>query len=186
MIEWVPSGTSLATERPNAVVRDGMELSGTSFAAPVVSGIAADLIGIHPEWTPDDVKGALMRAATVPPQAAPLSAGVGEVNIQKALSDKTSPPNPNAALEQFLVPDSSGGAYPTFDSASWLKVAQDNASWNSASWVDASWNTASWNSASWNSASWHSDSFASASWNSASWLKVLAVDNAANETGGEG
>ena len=185
VIEWVPSGTSLAAERPNAVVKTGMQLSGTSFAAPVVSGIAADLIGIHPDWTPDQVKGALMRAATVT-KAAPLSAGVGEVNIQKALSDKTPPPNPNAALEQFLVPDSNGGAYPVFDSASWLKVAQDNASWNSASWVDASWNTASWNSASWNSASWHSDSFASASWNSASWLKVLAVDNAANETGGDG
>ncbi len=71
-------------------------------------------------------------------------------------------------------------------SAARSKVAQDNASWNSASWVDASWNTASWNSASWNSASWHSDSFESASWNSASWLKVLGVDNAANETGGDG
>ena len=186
MIEWVPPGASLAAERPEAVVRDGMELSGTSFAAPVVSGIAADLIGIHPDWTPDQVKGALMRAATVLKRAAPLSSGVGEVNIQKAFEDKTPPPNPNAALDQFLVPDPDGGLYPVFDSASWLKAATDSASWNSASWVSASWNTASWNSASWNSASWHSDSFASASWNSASWLKVLAVDNAANETGGEG
>jgi serine protease AprX len=186
LIEWVPPGTSLAAERPNAVVRGGMQLSGTSFAAPVVAGIAADLIGLHPEWTPDEVKGALMRAATDLPKAAPLSAGVGEVNIQKAISDRTPPPNPNAALEQFLVRDSKGGAFAAFDSASWLKVAQSNASWNSASWVDASWNTASWNSASWNSASWHSDSFESASWNSASWLKVLAVDNAANETGGDG
>jgi serine protease AprX len=185
VMEWVPSGTSLAAERPSSVIKTGMQLSGTSFAAPVVSGIAADLLGLHPGWTPDQVKGALMRAATVT-KTAPLSAGVGEVNIQKALGDLTPPPNPNAGLNQFLVPDPSGGLYPVFDSASWLKVAQGDASWNSASWVSASWNSASWNSASWNSASWNSDSFTSASWNSASWLKVLASDNAANETGGVG
>jgi serine protease AprX len=186
MIEWVPPGTSLAAERPYALVKGGMQLSGTSFSAPVVSGIAADLIGIHPDWTPDQVKGALMRAATVLSKAAPRSAGVGEVNIQKALSDTTPPPNPNAALDQFLLPDPNGGPYPTFDSANWPKAAKDNASWNSASWNSASWNSASWNSASWNSASWNSDSFTSASWNSASWLKVLATDDAANETGGVG
>jgi len=186
MIEWVPSATSLAAERPNAVTKGGMQLSGTSFAAPVVSGIAADVIGLHPDWTPDQVKGALMRAATVVAKAAPMSTGVGEVNIQTALSDKTAPPNPNAALDRFLVPDPDGGSAPVFDSASWLRAAQDSASWNSASWVAASWNTASWNSASWNSASWHSDSFLSASWTSASWLAVQAVDNAASETGGDG
>jgi serine protease AprX len=175
MIEWVPSRTSLAAERPNAVVYGGMRLSGTSFAAPVVSGIAADLIGIHPDWTPDQVKGALMRAATVT-KAAPLSAGVGEVNIQKALNDTTPPPNPNAALNQFLVPDPNGGPYPIFDSARWLKVASGNASWNSASWNSASWNSASWNSASW----------VSASWNTASFLSAVAVDNAASEKGGDG
>src|SRR5580765_610678 len=184
--EWVPANTSLAAERPSAVIREGMELSGTSFAAPVVSGISADLLGVHPDWTPDQVKGAIMRAATAIKKADPLSVGVGEVDIHDALEDKTPPPNPNAGLNQFLVPDPDGGPYRVFDSASWLKAAQANASWNSASWVNASWNTASWNTASWNSASWNTDSFPSASWNTASWLKVLAVDNAANETGGEG
>ncbi len=119
-------------------------------------------------------------------KAVSLSDGVGEVNIKEVLSDKTAPPNPNAALNEFLVPDPSGSAYPVFDSASWLKVAQGDASWHSASWASASWNTASWSSASWNTASWHSDSFLSASWNTASWLKVLAADNAATETGGDG
>jgi hypothetical protein len=163
-----------------------MQLSGTSFSAAVVSGIAADVIGVHPDWTPDQVKGALMRSATVLKSAAPLSAGVGEVNIQKLLSDKTLPPNPNAALDQFLMPDPRGGQYPVFDSASWLKVAQSNASWHTASWASASWNTASWSSASWSSASWNTDSFLSASWNTASWLRVLVTDNAASESAGDG
>src|SRR5206468_7516496 len=118
--------------------------------------------------------------------AKPLSAGVGEVNIQKAIGDTTTPPNPNAGLDAFLIPDPSGGPYPVFDSASWVNTASSNASWNSASWNSASWNSASWNSASWNSASWLSASWLSASWNSASWLSVTASDNAAKETGGIG
>ena len=111
-------------------------------------------------------------------------AGVGEVNIQKAVQDKGTPPNPNAALDAFLVPDPAGGPYPVFDSASWVNAARGSASWNSASWVDASWNTASWNTASWNTASWNTGSFLSASWNTASWLNVQVIDNAASETGG--
>jgi serine protease AprX len=186
VIEWVPANTSLAAERPYAVVKDGMQLSGTSFAAPVVSGIAADLLGMHPGWTPDQVKGAIMRSATPLDSAAPLSDGVGEANIQKAVGDKTDPPNPNAALDSYLVADPDGGPYPVFDSASWLKNARNDASWNTASWASASWASASWNTASWNNASWASDSFASASWNTASSLKVLVTDNAANESEGNG
>jgi hypothetical protein len=132
------------------------------------------------------VKGELMQSATPLDRAAPFSDGVGEVNIQKALGDNGTPPNANAALDAFLVPDPDGGAYPVFDSASWRKIAQSDASWDSASWANASWNTASWDSASWNSASWASDSFTSASWSSASWLNVLVTDKAASETGGEG
>jgi serine protease AprX len=186
MIEWVPPASTLASERPYAVVKGGMELSGTSFSAPVVSGAAAVLLGLHPDWTPDQVKGALMRSATQLRKADPLSVGVGEVNLQKTLDDRGTPPNPNAGLDKYLVPDPDGGAYPVFDAASWLKVALGNASWNSASWASASWNTASWNSASWNSASWNSDSFTSASWNTASWLKVLVTDNAAGDGRGDG
>jgi serine protease AprX len=33
--------------------------SGTSMAAPMISGLVADLLEAHPRWTPDVVKGAL-------------------------------------------------------------------------------------------------------------------------------
>jgi hypothetical protein len=129
------------------------------------------LLAKRPNLTPDQVKGALMLTAKPAPLAAAGSFGVGEVSLAKAI-DVVDPPNPNLALEQFLVTDPAGGSVPVFDAASWTSAAQADASWISASWTSASWTSASWTSASWTSASWTSASWTSASWTSASWTSV--------------
>jgi hypothetical protein len=134
-----------------------------------VAGAAAQVLARHPEWTPDQVKGALMVAARDTPNAILGSLGVGMVDAAAAAAVVT-PPNPNAALNQFVVPAGDGSG-PMFDTASWANTAQSNASWASASWASASWANASWASASW----------ASASWASASW-----ADNADEELGIDG
>jgi serine protease AprX len=180
----VPTAATMYMQHPDRVVAPGyMWMSGTSFAAPVVSGIAADLLALYPTWTPDQVKGALMLTAAQPgPATGAFALGVGEVQASAAAAVLT-PPNPNAGLDSFLVSDPNGGL--TFDAASWSSAAQANASWNSASWNSASWSSASWNSASWNSASWNSASWSSASWSSgqttdgslpdASWSSLIWV-----------
>jgi serine protease AprX len=202
MVGPVPAASTLPLERPTNVVAPGyMQLSGTSFAAPVVSGAAAYLLALHPDWTPDQVKGALMLSAKALPNAAPLSAGVGEVNVAAAVT-VADPPNPNRALNNFLVSDPAGGSGRVFDAASWANVAQASASWANASWANASWASASWSSASWASASWSNASWASASWaatanasaswadaswSNASWASASWADNAggdASATGG--
>ena len=161
----VPLTSTMAKEHPERVTSSGyMWMSGTSFAAPMVSGSAALVLAYHPNWTPDQVKGALM--LTAQPTAAGTALGVGELNA-KAATQVSSPPNPNKALNQFVGSDGSGGL--AFDSASWANTAQADASWNSASWNSASWANASWANASWNSASWAAASWNSASWAAASW-----------------
>jgi serine protease AprX len=163
MVGPVSPTATLYTERADHVVEPGyMELSGTSFAAPIVSGIAALMLGKHPEWTADQVKGALMKGAKPLPSAANLSEGVGEVNAGRSI-EMNNPPNPNKALNQFLVKDSTTGAL-VFDAASWAATAKANASWADASWADASWAEAAWSAASWADASWADASWASASW----------------------
>jgi serine protease AprX len=185
MVGPVPATSTLLAERPeNRRGHKYMQLSGTSFAAPIVAGTAAQILAKHPSWTPDQVKGALMLTAKYLPEALPLSVGVGEVNAAAAASVLT-PPNPNAALNQF-VKSASGGSGKVFDAASWASTAQANASWASASWASASWASASWASASWASASWASASWASASWASASWASaswasMASEDNAEGE-----
>jgi len=166
MVGPAPTGSTLSTERPDSVVAPGyMQLSGTSFAAPVVSGTVAIMLARNPELTPDQVKGALMVTARPFKKAVGGAGGAGEISIDRAI-EVDNPPNPNAGLSRFLV--STGGTV-AFDAFSWRRAARGSASWNSASWNSASWNSASWNSASWNSASWNSASWNSASWNSASW-----------------
>src|SRR5207249_6165582 len=57
MVGPVPATSTLVSERPASVVGPGyIQLSGTSFAAPVVSGVAAEILARHPNFTPDQVK----------------------------------------------------------------------------------------------------------------------------------
>ncbi len=197
MIGPIPPTSTLALEKASSVVEPGyIQLSGTSFAAPVVAGAAAYLLAKHPSWTPDQVKGALMLTAKPAPSAVPLSEGVGEVSLAAAAA-VASPPNPNLALNSFLIADPSGGSTPVFDAASWGSAARSDASWGSASWGSASWGSASWGSASWGSqawsaaswgtaswgtASWGSASWGSASWGSASWGSTSVADNSEGES----
>ena len=166
----VPMSATLVADKPGNVVGPGyMQLSGTSFAAPIVAGAAAYILSKHPSWTPDQVKGALMVTARPISSTVPaLAAGVGEANVSAA-GQRDRVPNPNAALKSFLVADPSGAPGPVFDAASWANAAQASASWADASWADASWADASWATASW----------ADASWADASW-----ADNADDDTVG--
>jgi serine protease AprX len=183
MIGPVPQGSTLVVQKPGNVVAPGyIQLSGTSFAAPVVAGVAAQLIARHPDWTPDQIKGALMMSAKPVPQARPGSTGVGQLNAGKAGDLKGTPPSPNLALNRFVV---SGSGSMSFDAASWAEMVAANASWADASWADASWADASWSAASWADASWADASWADASWADAAFAQASWADSA-TEDGAEG
>jgi len=181
MVGAVPSGANLLSLYPSRVVAPGyMWMSGTSFAAPVISGIAASLLAKNPSWTPDQVKGAIMEGAAAPSGYGSNGAlGVGVADASKSL-ELSGSANPNAGLNQFVRLNGWTGRN-EFDAGRWYSEASSNASWNSASWSSASWSSASWSSASWSSASWSSASWSSASWANASWANASWANTTAVE-----
>jgi serine protease AprX len=184
MVGPVPEGSTLTQLFPDRVVAPGyMWMSGTSFSAAVVSGAAAQLLARHPEWTPDQVKGALMLTARPLSAAAPMSLGVGEIDVAAAAA-VTDPPNPNEALNPFVRVHRAFG--PVLDAASWARTARSDASWFRASWAAASWAKASWSAASWAGASWSASAFLDASWAKASWASASWAKDAYAESVEEG
>jgi hypothetical protein len=81
-----PTGfTDVAAEGDQVPVnrRDGLG-SGTSYAAPKVAALVADILTIRPELTPADVE-AIIRKSASPVAGAEKSLGAGLVNPDKAL-----------------------------------------------------------------------------------------------------
>ena len=168
----VPPDAKLARDRPERVLEPGyLQLSGTSFAAPVVSGSAARMLSEHATWTPDQVKGALMLTAKPLPQTAPRSVGVGAVSAADAAA-VTDPPNPNLALNQFLVDDPDGGPARVFDSAAWTEAVENDVAWGSVAWGSVAWGSAAWSSVAWGSVAWGSVAWGSVAWGSVAWGSV--------------
>jgi serine protease AprX len=180
MIGPVPGTATLRTAKPENVVGSGyMRLSGTSFSAPIVAGAAAQLLIQHPNWTPDQIKGALMQRARYIPEAPAGSAGVGEINAFRSTM-LTTPPNPNAALNTFVKPNLLTGTT-EFDGTAWYAAAKSSVSWDSVSWTDVSWTDVSWTDVSWSDVSW-----SDVSWSDVSWSDVLAAADVSWEDNAEG
>jgi serine protease AprX len=176
MVGPIPTSSTLAVQKANRLVGNGyIELSGTSFAAPVISGIAAQVLARNPSWTPDQVKSAVMRRARPVPGSTQRSCGVGQVNGVQTVLATLDTPNPNKALNRFLKQAVDGST--VFDAVSWTDVSWSDVSWDAVSWSDVSWSDVSWDAVSWSDVSWTDVSWSDVSWSDVSW-----EDNADGET----
>ena len=160
MIMPVPGGATIPRALPERVVGPGyMWMSGTSFAAPVVAGAAAQLLARHPEWGPDEVKGALMLTATYLANAPGWEAGVGEIDAAYAASLDMTPPNPNENLLPFVEAHDATG-HRVFNEAAWSRYLEEvDPNWTQANWSSAAWSRAAWSRAAWSRAAWSRATF---------------------------
>jgi len=158
----VPAGSTLATGAPDRVVEPGyMWMSGTSLAAPVVSGAAAAVLAAHPDWTPDQVKGALMQSASALPAISDWAGGVGEVDAARGIA-VTNAPNPNAALDRFV--GQSG-----FDGTAWTQAVQSSTGWSATDWSATDWSATDWSATDWSATDWSATDWSATDWSATDW-----------------
>ncbi len=118
-----------------------IRLSGTSAAAPVVSGVVAQLLQARPQLTPGQVKWLLQRTAQVVPGE---GTGAGYPRVDMAVRYVGPIGSADEGLKRSRLLNGI-----VADGASWDAVSWDTVSWDTVSWDAVSWDTVSWDTVSW-------------------------------------
>jgi serine protease AprX len=148
--------------------------SGTSMAAPMVTGAVALLLEAEPNLTPDQVKYRLTWAGTV-------INGTAYLDVYEALTTPTT-----EAANQGLVPhmllakmamiaywsSQNGGENIDWENVDWDAVNWDAVDWNAVNWNAVNWNAVNWNAVNWNAVNWNAVNWNAVNWNSVSWNSV--------------
>jgi serine protease AprX len=146
--------------------------SGTSFSAAITSGAVALLRQMHPDWSPDRIKGALLAGAAPGPVGNPFVDGFGSLNVANASTvsatlTQVAPmiPTPLGSTVSLFVT----GAGSAWNGSSWNGSSWNGSSWNGSAWNGSAWNGSSWNGSVWTGSAWNGSSWNGSSWNGSSW-----------------
>ena len=186
-------GCTLAQQYPNAVIGGRfLRGSGTSQAAAIASGAAADMLSLNPNLTPDQVKAAMMSSASRIATNNPNFVGAGLLNIPGAEAAR-----PTSQTQSFPAANGSGsleqargGNHVASDgvqltgeqdifSTPWVPAtmvpaernltAWDGGVYNSVTWSGSGWTSVTWSSVTWSSVTWSSVTWSSVTWSSVTW-----------------
>ena len=159
----LPAGTTFDLLAPpaNWIAPGYATIDGTSFAAPQVAGAAAIVFGMHPAWSPDNVKWAL----TAKQGPKPSGSTVGSLSLASSYNYAGTPGRANQGLPALVCAPGVKCQSGTTIASKW-----DSSSWTSSSWTSSSWTAATWNSSSWTAvANWDSSGWTSSGWTSSGW-----------------
>ena len=169
--------------------------SGTSMSAAVVSGAAALLADVHPEWTPGQVKTALLSTTRKVAMTDPWVAGRGMVNAYAA-SFVSAPADANAGVVRstgtgplhgsrgsLIVRALCDSSRKRFDKQCDQQITGDTTAqgneYDAEDYAAGTWNGTSWYRSQWSGTSWYGTSWYGTSWYGTSWYSYEAEQGTA-------
>jgi serine protease AprX len=176
-------GSTLDLELPDRLVA-GLDplapayfrLSGTSMAAPVVTGVVALMLERNPALTPAQVKSRLTGTATPLAYGSADTTGSGLVDAVAAVSasDQTTGASADPVSAGFA-----SEMYPYLygQPLAWRDLAFNGGfDSNGVPWSDVSWGNISWDAITWGNISWEAFNWGAVSWQDISWEGITWED----------
>jgi len=178
MVSLRSPGSTLDTQYPDrqvtidgATSADYYRLSGTSMAAPVVSGTIALMLERNPTLNPQQVKKRLVSTATPVAYGTASDRGAGLLNAYRAVSSiDTSKQYANDRVTDAFAKDMrkfvqgqpivwrdllyNGGV----DSSGkpWAGITWDGITWDGVTWENVLWDAFTWEGVTWEGVTWES------------------------------
>jgi serine protease AprX len=164
-------------------------LTGTSMAAPVVSGVVALLLQKNPDLTPDQVKYILTKTAPNFPGSRD-TVGAGVIDAYAALTSKRMGvankgirPSDSFARQMYDLIYGQPLSWKNphhmgidWENLSWDNLSWDNLSWDNLSWDNLSWDNLSWDNLSWDNLFWDAGEWDSINENGVPWDSLIDLD----------
>lgn len=192
-------GSTLDQEFPDRLVA-GLDplvpayfrLSGTSMAAPVVTGVVALMLERNPTLTPAQIKRRLTTTATALPYGSVEATGSGLVNAVAAIVptdlSATAAAEPVSAgfaseMYSFLYGqpltwrDIAFNAGVDSNGVPWPEVSWSNVVWDTTTWENMNWDGFNWSAVNWQEISWEEISWEEISWEGIAWEANLKEQN---------
>ncbi|HET8569380.1 MAG TPA: S8 family peptidase [Candidatus Limnocylindria bacterium] len=159
---------------PGALVAEYMRLSGTSMAAPVVSGIVALMVERNSSLTPGQIKSRLKKNTTPIAYGGPQDKGAGLVNALKAVASV----DPDKEYSEGRVTDSfakdmrrfvQGQPIPWRDLFHNGGVDSRNVTWGNITWENITWDNITWDNITWENFTWENITWETITWETITW-----------------
>ena len=189
-------GSALDARMPDHVVAAAngttyFRLTGTSQAAPVVSGTVALLLASRPDLSPDAIK-ALLTGTTrsyggISLLPDPSASGSGLVDAYAAFSSATRGlgnrglrPSDDFARQSYplLYGQPLTWNNPSANGIDWTQVNWSNIAWDNIAWDNIAWDSFNWSNIAWDNIAWDNIAWDNIAWDRTNWDNI-AWDNIA-------
>ena len=144
-------------------------ISGTSMAAPMVSGVVALLLQDEPGLTPNQVKYRLLNTSS-------KVGGDPYIDAYAAVHGTTTAEANQGIMPHMLLAKMAMIAYWASqngeENIDWENVDWGSVNWNAVNWNAVNWNAVNWNAVNWNAVNWNAVNWNAVNWNAVNWNAV--------------